>query len=151
MNQENLDLTRLFPRVVKGLDARERAALANALEPCVWQPNRLVVAQGTPCDSLYLMIEGELEVWVEHGNRTQWIGRIREGEVLGEVSLLDPGPATATVRGAGVCRALRLRHDRLDELWETHPRVASALHAEAVRGVSKRVRTATASSAEVAP
>jgi CRP-like cAMP-binding protein len=45
------------------------------------------------------------------------------GETFGEMSFLDHGPATATVRATGRTRLLELSQDALEELCEDNPRL----------------------------
>jgi cAMP-dependent protein kinase regulator len=52
-----------------------------------------------------------------------------EGDVFGEVSLLQGGPFTATVRTATPCVVLGLQREWVDELLLAHPPVRAALYA----------------------
>jgi CRP/FNR family cyclic AMP-dependent transcriptional regulator len=58
-----------------------------------------VVRQGCESASIYLVTSGELAVTVpnSNGNGVREISRVGPGEVLGEISLIDSRPASATV------------------------------------------------------
>jgi hypothetical protein len=115
---------------------------------CTWRPGAVLIEQGAASDALHIVLDGELEVWSTEADRTSWYDTVRAGGVVGEVALLDPGPATATVRSPNGCATLRIGHDELRRLWIDHPAVASALHAQLVRTIAGRLREMTW---EVAP
>jgi len=77
----------------------------------------LLIEEGRPSDSVILLLEGQLQVTAE-GYGT--IARMGVGEIVGEVSLVDSAPpsATITARGAGLALFLdkqqlleKLQHD----------------------------------------
>lgn len=78
-------------------------------------PGRELVAEGSAVDSLYIVIDGELEV------STASIGRIAQlgpGEVVGEMSLVDSRPATASVVASSSAALLRLAKRRVRDKIE---------------------------------
>jgi CRP-like cAMP-binding protein len=50
--------------------------------------------QGRPGDSFYVLLDGEAEVEIDGEPRRT----LKAGDFFGEISMLDRGPATATVR-----------------------------------------------------
>ena len=54
---------------------------------------RQLLRQGDPGDSFYVLLEGEADVEVDGSRRPA----LRPGDFFGEISMLDRGPATATV------------------------------------------------------
>jgi len=112
-------------------------------EICEWEPGTVVVRQRARNGSLFVILDGELEVWAEQRDRSDRIATARAGDVVGELSFLEPGAATATLRVSRRSRALQLRHEDLAPLWTTSPRVARALHAWVLQLVAGRLREAT--------
>lgn len=65
----------------------------------------VVIAEGRPADSIVLLLEGQFVVSAEGYGE---IARTGVGEIVGEVSLVDSAPPSATVTASGQCLALFL-------------------------------------------
>jgi CRP-like cAMP-binding protein len=72
----------------------------------------IVIQEGVPTDSVILLLEGAMRVSA-HGFGD--VGRIGVGEIIGEVSLVDSAPPSATVTAEGECLALFIDKTRLKE------------------------------------
>jgi len=75
----------------------------------------LVIAEGVPTDSVVLVLEGNLVVSAKGFGE---VARLGVGEVIGEVSLVDSAPPSATVVAAEECRALFVDKALLQEKLE---------------------------------
>jgi len=83
-----------------------------------------LIAQGASGESLWILLEGDLEVLVSG----QVANRIdQRGEVLGQISAVSQTPATATVIALTAGRALRIPHDKLHEAMLAHPELAASM------------------------
>jgi CRP/FNR family transcriptional regulator, cyclic AMP receptor protein len=98
-----------------------------------------VFVDGAPSDHLVLLVSGELVVQHVADGRVVEMGRRGPGSWLGEVSLIDPGPATATVVCRGPVRLLQLEHRTLLDLTTDRPEVASVLLRHVTRQLADRV------------
>jgi hypothetical protein len=83
----------------------------------------ILVRQGDPGDSIFLLVDGVLEVEVD-GER---IAEVGPGAMLGERALLEGGLRTSTLRAVTPCRIARASVDELDpqalaEISRTHRR-----------------------------
>jgi hypothetical protein len=58
-----------------------------------------IIREGAPQDRLYVVVAGRLALTARRGAQEIAVGEAQAGECLGEASLLEPGPATASVRG----------------------------------------------------
>jgi CRP-like cAMP-binding protein len=58
----------------------------------------VLITEGKKQDRFYVIVSGELTVTTTKGKREVQLSVVKAGECLGEVSLLEPGPASATVR-----------------------------------------------------
>ena len=56
-----------------------------------------ILSQGEEGDSAFQILEGEVEIKVGEGKKEKTLGTLCEGEIFGEMSLIDPGPRSATV------------------------------------------------------
>ena len=79
----------------------------------------LIVKEGVPADGLYVVLSGEVEV---RKGQTK-LATLREGEVFGEISLLQKSAATASVFAAKRTSLLRLPREVFDQVILTHPQV----------------------------
>lgn len=77
------------------------------------------IREGQPSDGLYVVLSGEVEV-KKGGQR---LAILRQGEIFGEMSLLQKTPATATVAALKRTSLLRLPRPDFDELIMSHPQV----------------------------
>jgi voltage-gated potassium channel len=65
-----------------------------------------LITQGRPNHTFYMLVQGEVEVTV----RGQPPRRLGAGDVFGEISMIAPGPATATVRTTTPVELLVMSH-----------------------------------------
>jgi hypothetical protein len=57
-----------------------------------------IIREGASQDRLYVVVSGRLAITARQGAQDVLVSEAQAGECLGEVSLLEPGPATATIR-----------------------------------------------------
>jgi CRP/FNR family transcriptional regulator, cyclic AMP receptor protein len=65
-----------------------------------------LITQGKPGDTFYLLLDGEASVQVDGHDRPP----LRSGSFFGEISMLDLGPATATVVTTTPARLMVMSH-----------------------------------------
>lgn len=130
------ELAQRFPHVVHGLTPADRGALAAVLAPRHLQPGEVLLSEGERSDTLYLLLSGRVTVELDG------VGVVAErepGEMVGEVSLLDPGPASATVRALGPAHLMALSAEALDAFCVDHPRVATSILRSLCTTVADRI------------
>jgi CRP-like cAMP-binding protein len=114
-----------YPALTAHLRREDVAVFAGALTARPLAAGTALVTEGTPSDTLYLVWEGALAVRVSGDGA---VARLGPGEVVGEISLVDGGPASATVAAEGAATVLVLDRPSLAELERSHPRVAAAIY-----------------------
>jgi CRP/FNR family cyclic AMP-dependent transcriptional regulator len=57
-----------------------------------------ILAEGDDGDTAYFIVSGSVEVTIGQGAKAKTIGILQMGEVFGEMSLIEPGPRSATVK-----------------------------------------------------
>ena len=57
-----------------------------------------ILSEGEDGNTAFLIASGSVEVWVGHGENARTVGTLGAGEVFGEMSLIEPGPRSATVK-----------------------------------------------------
>jgi signal transduction histidine kinase len=89
----------------------------------------ILMQEGSPGGSLYVIIDGEFEITKRTGPGDLVIAVRGPGEVIGEMSLLDRSPRTATVRALGASHLLEIDQAAFRRLIESSPAATiSILH-----------------------
>ncbi|MFD2738287.1 Crp/Fnr family transcriptional regulator [Sulfitobacter aestuarii] len=81
-----------------GASPQLREVMASFARPRDLSEGEELFAQGDKGDALYAVIEGMLEISIISADgRKLCLDVMREGAIVGEIALFDPGPRTATV------------------------------------------------------
>lgn len=127
------------------MSARERKALAEKFELAQYSKGETIFEHGDPGDSLLIVRSGRLQVYVENKEGQKIVlSEVEPGEFLGEISLFDPGPRTATAVAVEDSEVLTLDHDHLLDVIQRQPKVAADLLAvmgKRLRATDELVRT----------
>jgi flavin-dependent dehydrogenase/CRP-like cAMP-binding protein len=132
-----------FPDLASALSEDDRAALLDALELRDADAGEALVAEGADSSDLFLVLDGELDIVVGGPAGSRRVAGVGPGAYFGEVSLLDPGPAGASVVSEQGCVALQLSRERFDELSADRTGAAAALLRDVLRSLSDRLRAAS--------
>jgi signal transduction histidine kinase len=92
-----LDELRRVP-LFAGLSEEDLERLYRMAETVSIHPGELVFEEGSPGDALYVILDGELEVTKRQGGQDVVLAVRRAGEFIGEMSLLEQAPRSASVR-----------------------------------------------------
>ncbi len=131
----------------------------------VYPPGATIVRQGEQGKEFFIILEGEVEVWLEHPSGKQLlVDRLRPGQYFGEAALVGDGLRTATVRAAadagvslavldvasftdlvGGSPALREKLAHLVDLRQIHNQVqmVSAIRMETLLDITQDLRAQT--------
>lgn len=101
----------------------------------------VLIDTGRPAEALWILLEGEVEVWGERGGTLATLG---VGAHVGEMSLLDDSPANVRVVVKKALRALRLEHRGLKEALGAHDGLALAVYRVMARDLAARLRETSA-------
>jgi len=83
-----------------------------------------IICEGEVGDTAYLIISGSVEVIVGEGAQPKSVGELAAGEVFGEMSLIDPGPRSATVKAVSETKCVVTTYDELMGPFQKHPEQA---------------------------
>jgi CRP/FNR family transcriptional regulator, cyclic AMP receptor protein len=70
------------------------------MQKVAFKAGETIIREGDEGDTAYFIVSGAVDVAVGRGDKPQIVGRLETGEVFGEMSLIDPGPRSATVIAA---------------------------------------------------
>lgn len=112
---------------------KELAQIASLTDEATFDEGRVLTRQGRPGKECFVVAEGEARVCVG-GEEVAVVG---PGAIIGEMSLLDGGPRSATVTAITPMRVLVLAHREFTGLVANHPPVRRKI----LRTLSERVRS----------
>jgi CRP/FNR family cyclic AMP-dependent transcriptional regulator len=92
-----------------------------------------ILTEGEEGRTAFLVISGVVEVVVGNGARAKRVATLSAGEVFGEVSLLDPGPRSATVRAISQVECAVTSYDDFMSSIQADPEKAVAFMKTLVR------------------
>ena len=98
------------------LDANAIAAVTQLLKPRSVSANQAIVRRGDVGDSMYFIMEGEVEVDI-----TPNPVRLKQGDFFGEIAVVENIPRTATVLSLTNCRLLVLETADFERLTSQIP------------------------------
>ena len=106
----------------------ERKRLLQMFIPQEFAAGALVLEEGQPGDSLYLIKKGEAEVFTRDvQGEILPLACLREGDFFGEISLITGRPRTASVKARQALELLRLQKEDFNEILKTHPEILTIL------------------------
>lgn len=138
MSTATLQALKAIP-LFRTLSEGDLSALAGLLRERRYPRGSIVLAQGDPGDSLFLIAEGQAKVAVlAEDGREVILSVLGPGGVFGEMSLLDDEPRSAHVIAMTDAVLLQLRREDFRCRLRASPELAVALLAE----LSRRLRRA---------
>jgi signal transduction histidine kinase len=129
----SIEFLRRLP-LFAGLPEADLEQLYRPAEPLTLQPGALLIEEGAPGDALFVLIDGELQVTKRSGGHDVKVAVRLPGEVIGEMSLLDNSPRSASVRGLTESHLLKVSKSVFERTLSTSPAAALAtLHTVVAR------------------
>lgn len=118
-----IDLDRVLESTDRfaGLPAQDLQILAAAMRVRSYDESDEIVSQGDSADGLYLLVEGQCEVWRRPtpNERSRCLARLGPGDMIGLIALVDNHPRSATVVAKGPVKAAFLPHRAFTMLFES--------------------------------
>jgi len=101
----------------------------------------VIVREGEPGHELYLLLEGEVEVWAGYGGPSpKLLNRLTAVSYFGEMAVLDDETRTATIVVARDVRVASLAGERLKDLVFSMPEMAFEIFREIIARVRRAER-----------
>jgi CRP-like cAMP-binding protein len=102
-------------------------ALYDKAEPLTLAAGDWLMREGELGDSLYVVLEGGIEITKRSGEQEVALALRGPGEVIGEMALLEQTPRSATGRAAQASRLLKIEKDAFRQVLSASPTAALAL------------------------
>ena len=80
-------------RFCEGLDSEQLAAIASEIRIRPFVAGETLASAGDEVTEFWILVEGELDSFLtDPRGREKWLGTIRQGETVGEISILEKSP-----------------------------------------------------------
>lgn len=120
-----------------GLDDEATSALMKFMNPRSLRRGTVLFHEGDAGDELYIVSSGKLKIGRESSDgRENLLSVVGPGEIIGELSLFDPGPRSTSVTAVSQSELLSLKHDDLTTWLNERPQAAMNL----LKALAQRLR-----------
>lgn len=123
MNLHDLRKSPLF----QGLSDEELQQLMDMAEPVSVRAGDILIQQGEPGDSAYVLLKGDFEVQKQSGQSLIKIDVRNPGDVVGEMALLTRAPRNASIIAKTDGEALRIPQKAFEKLLQSSTSAAMAV------------------------
>jgi CRP/FNR family transcriptional regulator, cyclic AMP receptor protein len=127
--ERDMEAIVLGSHLFKSLDDAGRKDLIESGFVMRFDAGDMILRQGDPGDTMFLVLEGTVRVETETPGGTIQLAELGRGACLGEVSVLTRGPRTATVSALTPVTTVTFARHRVERLLAQHPRVRALLEA----------------------
>lgn len=103
----------------QGMTDRALGAIAALAREIDFDDGAPLTTEGDEGDAFYMLLDGRVDI--TRGGAS--VGQLGPGDFIGEISLIDGRPRTATAIAVGHVRALEVCRPEFLELMERHPAV----------------------------
>ena len=138
------DALREFSKIpiLAGLDQSETFELIRACKVHRVATGEVLFRQGESTRSMYIIETGTVDVLLERdGGRKELIARFGALDVIGEMSLLDAGPRSATARATSEATLYEIRGEDFEAMLRADSPAAYKVVRSLARIVCKRIRS----------
>jgi CRP-like cAMP-binding protein len=105
----------------------------------IYEDGEIIIREGEECDCMYVIQEGEVDIFAETNGEEKHIAVRQAGEFIGEMSIFDSDRRSATVRARGPARLLTVDRQNFISRIHQDPSIAFRL----VETMSHRIRDLT--------
>lgn len=125
----------------KNMEWPEIETLAKALDAFQAERNETIFVEGEQKPFMIMILKGSVRVFKEDsGGHMQIISVVKAGKILGEMSLVDGSPRSASAVAVDETIYLRLTNDSFQRILDQSPRLGVKIYAEISRLLSQRLR-----------
>lgn len=105
--------------------------------------NTSIITEGVPIDDLFIILTGKFAVQL--GSAKTKIAELSSGEMVGEISLIDSRPPSASVMALTPSVVLRVRRQAINLRLETNKAFAARMYKSIAVFLATRLRSTVAS------
>lgn len=114
--------------IFKGIDPEDIRRLAGISRDTVLRPNQTLFEQGDESDGLYIVVSGIIRIYITAADtREATINLLEDGEIIGDMALLDGLPRSAGAAALTEARLIFIPRDAFLELVDSSSKLARAI------------------------
>ena len=138
MEKETLRKIHIF----KGLSDRELEAIAELGEDRNYKAGEVIFNEGSRGEELYILKRGKVRIELALGQEGDSAGihTVTEGQIFGELILVDKGQRSATAECESDCELMVLDRDRLYSLFEKNSHIGYTIMRNIASVLARRIR-----------
>lgn len=129
--------------LMAGLTLREARVFALLSRMETYQAHDRVIREGDWARDMYVIVDGELQAWVDRDGDRRTLSTMGRGAVLGEAGFFGQR-RTANVDALSPARLLRFGSEELERLRRRYPRIAATVFRNLNRIQAERLARTTA-------
>lgn len=88
-----------------------------------FQQGETVIEEGTKGTSAFIILSGQVDIIKQSGEKEITVATLGQGQVFGEMGLIEDRPRSATVRASSELKVRVIDRDQFNELLRTKPSV----------------------------
>ena len=138
---EEVEALRNVP-MFASLDDSKLKLLSFTSEWVEYQPGDSLCREGEKGEEAFVIMSGEVDIYVESKNGPLWVTSHFAGEIVGETAIVCDVPRTATVVAKGELTVLKITKEVFMQLIEGYPEVAIAVIRDLAMRMNDGVRIA---------
>jgi len=139
------ELLRRFP-FFADLTEDHLRGIAMIAEEVSYPARTIIFEEGSPARSLYLLLEGEVELLYSGGGEGEvvnaYVGSVVQGEVFGISTMVEPFRLTASARSEGAITAIQIEAAGLRAMCEVDQRLGYILMQHLAQALVERLHAA---------
>ncbi|AYD90715.1 Crp/Fnr family transcriptional regulator [Actinomyces sp. 2119] len=121
----------------EGLAPQEQEELRAMMTQTTLRRGETLFNEGDAGDRLYILLSGKVKLGhASVDGRENLLAVLGPGEIVGELTLFDPGPRSTTASAVAPTELLTLDHNQLMDFVESHPQLAKDM----LRSLAQRLR-----------
>ncbi len=130
----------------EGLDEEQQRSLRAKMGQTTLRRGEVLFEEGDPGNRLYIITEGKVKLGhTSSDGRENLLAVLGPGEIIGELTLFDPGPRSTTATAVSPVTLLHLDHADLVVILDTNPTMSKHM----LRALARRLRRTNESLADL--
>ncbi len=118
----------------------ETMAMSAICHAAQYQQGAVIIDENALGEALYLVVEGEVEVFKGEGSRRQELARLGRAELFGEMSLIEGDLTSASVVACTAVNLLVITRTDFEALLERNHEIAYKVYKTFCHTLSERLR-----------
>lgn len=100
----------------KGIPEEQMIDVLRMVRPASFRPGELIFREGDEGRAAYVIQSGAVEIFIQAQPNAVVVARLKEGEIFGELALIDGAPRSAGARAINQCEILCIDKQEFDYL-----------------------------------